>query len=108
MSAIQHLLFIFTLVTGTAFAKAEYIDLQIKEHKFIPEVIYSTADAVIKIRVSNLDQTVEEFESYDLKREKIVPAGGKIIVTVGPLKPGEYSFFGEFHESTAQGKLVIR
>ena len=105
---IKPLLITLIFLCGNAFAEVEYIDLQIKEHKFIPEVIYSTADAVIKIRVSNFDQTVEEFESYDLKREKIVPAGGKIIVTVGPLKPGEYSFFGEFHESTAQGKLVIR
>jgi hypothetical protein len=29
-------------------------------------------------------------------------------VFVGPLKPGRYPFFGEFHEQTAQGALVVR
>ena len=52
--------------------------------------------------------TVEEFESFDLKREKIIPAKGKVIVIVGPLSSGEYSFFGEFHQETAQGKLIVK
>ena len=91
-----------------AFADADYIDLQIIDHKFVPDVIYAPVDKVIKIRVSNLDSTIEEFESFDLKREKIVPANGKITVTVGPLSHGEYSFFGEFHQETAQGKLIIK
>lgn len=27
-------------------------------------------------------------------------------IFVGPLKPGRYPFFGEFHEKTAQGVLI--
>jgi hypothetical protein len=43
-------------------------------------------------------------ESYALNREKIVPAGGRIDVYVGPLKPEERyeEFFGEFNASTAR------
>jgi hypothetical protein len=35
-----------------------------------------------------------------------VPGKGKIIVMVGPLKPGKYEFFGEFNMDTAQGALI--
>jgi len=59
----------------------------------------------IKLVIDNQDATPEEFESKTLRVEKIVPGNSKGTVTVGPLKPGSYSFFGEFHEATAQGKL---
>ena len=49
-----------------------------------------------------------EFESHELNREKIVTGKGKITVFVGPLKPGKYPFFGEFHMDTAQGVLIAR
>jgi hypothetical protein len=37
-----------------------------------------------------------------------VPGKGTITVFVGPLKPGRYGFFGEYHEDTAKGTLVAR
>ena len=46
--------------------------------------------------------------SIDLKREKIVLANSKARVILAPLKPGEYKFFGEFHEDTAQGKIIVK
>jgi hypothetical protein len=60
----------------------------------------------IKLVVENQDPTPEEFESYTLNREKVVPGNGQITVLVGPLKPGKYEFFGEFNQDTAQGTLV--
>ncbi len=102
------ILLFFVLFPLKAVADAEYIDLRIVDHKFLPDTINVPADKVIKIRVENSDSTVEEFESFDLKREKIVPAKGKVIIIVGPLSPGEYSFFGEFHQETAQGKLIVK
>jgi len=108
MIVFQIIFSIFILFSLYAFADAKYIDLQIIDHKFVPDIVHVPADTVIKIRVENLDPTVEEFESFDLKREKIIPAKGKVIVIVGPLSSGEYSFFGEFHQETAQGKLIVK
>lgn len=102
-------LFLISLIfLAPAYTDPVYIDLKIKEHKFIPEIIEAPANQLLKIRIENLDNSVEEFESFDLNREKIVPANGKILVIVGPLKPGEYKFFGEFHEATAQGKILVK
>jgi plastocyanin len=82
--------------------------IQIRDHRFHPERLLVPAGRKIKLRVENLDETPEEFESYDFNREKTVEGGGKITVYVGPLKPGEYTYFGEFHPETAQGVLVAR
>ena len=80
--------------------------LQIKDHRFIPERLTVPAGKKLKLTVENLDASAEEFESYDLHREKIVSGHGKISVFIGPLKPGEYKFFGEFNPKTAQGVIV--
>jgi hypothetical protein len=78
----------------------------IKNHRFEPEVLYVPAGVKIKLIVINQDPTPEEFESYELNREKIIGGGRKAIIYIGPLKPGEYPFFGEFNMDTALGKII--
>lgn len=96
------------LAAGAVRAEDGGYVLTIENHRFSPEVLEVPAGEKIRLVVRNLDQTPEEFESHDLKREKIVPGGGEIIVPVGPLEPGSYSFFGEFNPKTAQGRLVAK
>ena len=80
----------------------------IEEHRFTPSEIAVPAGQKLKLVVENRDPTPEEFESYALNREKVVPGNGRIVVYVGPLKPGKYEFFGEFNMATARGWLVAR
>ncbi len=87
--------------------ETEELELTLQQNKFEPEIIKASSDKRIKIYIHNQDNNVEEFESTDLNREKIVPAHSTIKITVGPLKPGEYNFFGDFSPDTAQGKLKI-
>jgi hypothetical protein len=82
--------------------------LVIKDHRFVPTEVAVPAGQKVKLVVENQDPTPEEFESYALNREKIVPGNGKIVVFVGPLKPGRYEFFGEFNAKTARGWLVVQ
>ena len=82
--------------------------LTIKEHRFDPEVLEVPAGKPFSLVVKNLDKTAEEFESHDLKREKVIPGGGEITLRIGALKPGTYVFFGEFNPKTAQGKLIAK
>lgn len=89
----------------SAFADSEY-HLTIQDHKFEPTELKVTAGAVFQLIVENKDATPEEFESHDLKREKIVQGNGTIKVNVGPLEPGRYEFYGEFHEDSARGWIV--
>ncbi len=90
---------------GTAWAAPEFT-LTIENHRFDPEVLKIPAGEKVKVTVVNKDATPEEFESYELNREKIIKGNSQGIVFIGPLDPGEYPFFGEFNMDTAQGRVV--
>lgn len=83
------------------------IALVIKNHRYEPAEIRIAAGAKIKLVIHNQDNSVEEFESATLRREKLIPAGQKVVVYIGPLKPGNYPFIGEFNQATAQGRVVV-
>lgn len=80
----------------------------IKDHQFSPSPLNIPAGKKIKLIVDNQDSTAEEFESFELNREKVVGPGKKIIIYVGPLKPGSYKYFGDFNPKTAQGVIVAQ
>ena len=81
--------------------------LEIRNHLFQPDVIRIPANTKVKLVIFNRDPTPEEFESYDLNREKMIMGGRKAIVFIGPLAPGEYPFFGEFNPQTALGIVIV-
>ena len=103
------LLLLLPLATAVAAdTEPPTFQIAISEHKFEPAELEVPANVKIKLVIENRDASPEEFESYELNREKIVPGKGTITVFVGPLKPGKYPFFGEFHQDTAQGALIAK
>ena len=80
----------------------------IKDHLFSPSPLMVPAGQKVKVTVDNQDPGAEEFESFDLNREKIVAGNKKIIVFIGPLKQGTYKYFGDFHQKTARGIIVAQ
>jgi hypothetical protein len=96
------------LLVGSAQAQ-DIPRLTIKDHKFQPEQLQVPAGVKFKLMVRNDDPTAEEFESFELNREKVVPPGQEIPVFLGPLDAGrQYPFFGDFHRDTAKGVLVAK
>jgi hypothetical protein len=97
------------LLSTAAFAdEPPVFNLSIKDHKFIPATLEIPADTKVKLVVKNEDKTAEEFESHDFNREKVIPGNSQANIFVEPLKAGEYKFFGEFNQKTAQGKLIVK
>ncbi|HET8545769.1 MAG TPA: cupredoxin domain-containing protein [Pseudolabrys sp.] len=94
------------LAIGATMTRADDYVLTIKDHRFTPTEIKIPANKRVQITVVNDDPTPEEFESHEMKVEKVIPGKSKGVVRVGPLKPGRYPFFGEFHEATAKGTLI--
>lgn len=82
--------------------------LVIQDHRFQPAELAVPAGQKIKLSVENRDTTPEEFESYDLNREKVIAGKSITTIYVGPLAPGRYRFFGEFNAKTAQGVIVAK
>jgi plastocyanin len=91
-----------------ALAADDTITLSIKDHRFDPAQLDVPAGKKLKLVVKNLDPTPEEFESHDLKREKVIAGKGQASISIGPLNPGTYKFAGEYHEGTAQGQIVAK
>jgi hypothetical protein len=97
------------LLFATAQASAdEAPNLVLRNHRFEPDQIEVPARTKFQLRIHNADTTPDEFESTDLNREKLIPAGATITVFLGPLAPGEYKFFGDFHQDTARGVMVAK
>ena len=97
-----------SLSSAPASAADESFTVVIKDHRFEPSRLEVPAGKKLKLLVKNLDPTPEEFESHDLKREKVIPGNSQATITIGPLKPGSYKFVGEYHESTAEGQIVAK
>ncbi|GAC1310013.1 MAG: hypothetical protein NVSMB10_17480 [Steroidobacteraceae bacterium] len=91
----------------TSAAELPEFPLAIRNHTYQPHDLTVPADTKFKLVVTNEDSTPEEFESTDFNRETIVLPKHTTVVFVGPLHPGNYGFFGDFHRDTAQGRLIV-
>lgn len=100
------------LIAGTpATSGAEELptlNLTIKNGRFEPETLEAPASKKFKLVIKNEGPGAEEFESHDLKKEKVLAPGATSFLVFAPLKPGTYKFFGEFHPDTAKGQIVVR
>lgn len=84
------------------------VSLVIRDHRFQPAEINVPAHQKIRLLVENQDATPEEFESHELNREKVIAGHSKTTIYIGPLEPGRYPFYGEFHAETAQGVVIAK
>lgn len=91
-----------------ALAGKPTLEITIRGHLFYPAEVVVPAHTKIRLLIINEDPTPEEFESYELNREKVILGNSKGVIFIGPLEPGEYPFFGEFNISTAQGKIIVK
>ncbi|NDP47865.1 MAG: cupredoxin domain-containing protein [Sulfuriferula multivorans] len=103
---MKYLAFAFLLIPVISFGADLEMALVIKDHQFIPAELKVPAGKKVKLIVSNQDSTPEEFESHQLNREKVIAGNAKATIYVGPLSPGKYTFWGEFHDKTARGVIV--
>jgi hypothetical protein len=107
-SAAAIVLLAALLAAGTPARADDLPTLVFRQHRFVPDRIQVPAHVKFQLKVQNTDDSSDEFESVDLNREKLVAPGQTITVFLGPLDPGEYKFFGDFHQDTAQGVLVAK
>jgi len=93
--------------TWPAVAAGEFeTTVVIKDHVFTPMEIKVPAGVRVILTVDNQDPTPEEFESLELKVEKVVLGRSKAKVQFGPLEAGSYLYVGEFNQKTARGVVT--
>lgn len=83
-------------------------NLLMKDGKLFPETIEVPANTKFRLAIKNEGPGAAEFESLELKKEKVLAPGVSSNLVFHPLKPGTYKFFDEFHADTAQGRIVAK
>jgi cupredoxin-like protein len=89
------------------FAQQAPIGLTVRDHQFVPPEVPVPAGVKVELVVRNEQAVPAEFESTALHREKVVAPGASVSIFVGPLSPGRYEFFDDFHPAT-RGVVVVR
>jgi plastocyanin len=100
-------IFLVLATAAPAFADDPIVAITLRDNQFTPSEVPVPAGVKVQLLIKNDQQVNAEFESTVLHREKIVMAGGQITVYVGPLDPGSYEFFDDFHNST-RGHLIAK
>ena len=82
--------------------------LSARDGRFDPHTIEVPAHTRFKIEIENAGSGPIEFESRDLRHEKVLPSGAKSYLVVNALKPGIYTFFDDFHPDTGKVHVVVK
>ncbi|MCY7295545.1 cupredoxin domain-containing protein [Alteromonas sp. a30] len=102
-----YLLQVLLYLSTPVFAAIPEFRLTIKNNLFYPTEMQVPANVKFRLVIDNQDNEPEEFDSFDLNREKVIFGKRSATIYVGPLKPGEYHYFGEYNPNTARGKLIV-
>jgi Cupredoxin-like domain len=94
-------------VAVPALADEPKVSIVIRDEGFVPTEISVPSGTKIELSIKNEQKSAAEFESHSLRREKVIPPGASATVYVGPLQPGRYEFFDEFHPKS-RGFLVAK
>ena len=81
--------------------------ITIRDGRFEPSTLNVKAGVKFKLTVTNATAKSAEFESAELNREKVIPAGTSGSLYIGPLEPGTYPFFDDFNQSN-RGQIVAK
>ena len=83
-------------------------NLVIRDGRFAPATIEVPANTKFRLLIKNEGPGAEEFESIELRKEKVLGPGASSFLIFQPMKPGSYKFFGDFHPETAQGRFIAK
>lgn len=84
------------------------VQLVARDGKFFPAELVAPQGRKIRIEISNEGKDPVEFESMELRKEKVLAPNSKSVVVIVAQQPGSYKFFDEFHPKTGQGVLVVK
>lgn len=62
-----------------------------------PLLLEVPAETTFKIELLNTGQTPVEFESIELRKEKVLAPQSQSFLVIKRLSPGDYKFFDDFH-----------
>lgn len=103
----QIIVSLLILTSFVTMANRPEFEIELKNHLFFPAEIEIPENTKVKLIIYNNDSTPEEFDSFDLNREKVIFPKTKSVIFIGPLPVGRYEFFGEFNPNSANGAIIV-
>jgi hypothetical protein len=91
-----------------ALADEPVFEIEMKDGVITPPRLEVPANTRFKIIIKNVGTVPAEFESYELRKEEVIPAGGTGKMIIRRLDPGEYKFFDEFQPDAPPTVLVAK
>jgi hypothetical protein len=73
-----------------------------------PLQIEVPANTRFRIELVNSGSTPVEFESLQLRKEKVIGPGNQTVMVIRRLDPGTYDFFDDFHLDAPHAVLIAR
>src|SRR5947209_10617273 len=81
--------------------------IEFKDGTVTPTRLEVPAKTRFRLELRNSGKSAAEFESNELKKEKVLAPGTTSSLIIRTLDPGEYKFFDDFHQQ-AKGVLVAK
>jgi hypothetical protein len=81
--------------------------IEIKDGVISPKQTEVPANKDFKLEVVNTGSVPAEFESKQLRQEKVLAPGKSVTITIRGIDAGEYQFVDEFHENDEAGQGLI-
>lgn len=100
-----------TLVAVTTYGYAEDVPnfrIEFKDGVVTPKRLEVPANRRFTLELHNLGETPAEFESRELRKEKVLAPGTSSTLVIRTLDPGEYDFFDDFHPDAPPAVLVAK
>jgi len=82
--------------------------IEFNDGAITPLRIEVPANTRFRLEMKNLGKTPAEFESKELKKEKVLAAESEAVLVFRTLDPGEYPFFDDFHPDAPPAVLVAK
>ncbi len=82
--------------------------IEMKDGVITPSRMEVPAKTRFKIIVKNTGKMPAEFESTELRKELVVPAGSEAPMIIRTLDAGEYKFFDDFQPSAPPALLIAK
>ena len=99
------------LLVGADIGRAQedpVFHIEFKDGAVTPRRLEVPANRRFVLELRNAGATPAEFESRELRKEKVLAPGTTSILVIRTLDPGEYDFFDDFHPDAPPAVLVAK
>jgi hypothetical protein len=98
-----------TAFAGAALAEDEAtFGIEFNDGVVAPQRLEVPANRRLVIELVNKGKSPAEFESRELRKEKVLAPESSSSLVIRSLDPGEYDFFDDFHPDAPPARLVAK